>query len=382
MGVRTVEVRSPLSTDARAALRLAEGKATDPKSASDAPLTTNAMVAGINPPAAKITGAGAELLVDPAQNDAFRAIASAIRDGASVKFDNGRYAIASGSKVDEIAQQFGLRGERRAPGGGSTVATRLAVFKPWTASMDEGWLEWLLDQYGFKYTVITNADVQGGDLGSRFDVIMMASDASRTIMDGFAPGTVPARYEGGIADAGVRNIDAFVRGGGTLVCLNQSSDFAIDQLHLPVRNPIRGLASKDYFASGSILEIITDPGQPVMAGMPDRAKVFSDRSPVFTPQPGFEGVVLAKYADAGSPLLSGYLLGEKYIQGQAAALDVKHERGRVVLIGFRPQWRGQPFGSFRVVFNAALFGGEVARSPKTGTLSVKSAARPDSTRKP
>jgi hypothetical protein len=31
-----------------------------------------------------------------------------------------------------------------------------------------------------------------------------------------------------------------------------------------------------------------------------------------------------------------------------------------VLIGFKPQWRGQPFGSFRVLFNAALFHGELA----------------------
>jgi hypothetical protein len=384
MGVRAVEVRSPLSADARAALRLTEGKPTDAKTSNDAPLTTSAAAAGISYPAARITGAGADVAVDPAENDAFRAVSLALRDGASVKFDNGKYVLSPGSKVDDIVNAYGLRAERRSPSTGASVASRIAVFKPWTASMDEGWLQWLLDQYGFKYTVITNADVQAGELGGRFDVIMMASDASRTIMDGFTPGTVPARYEGGIGDAGVRNVDAFVRGGGTLVCLNQSADFAIDQLHLPVRNVTRGLASKDYFASGSILEIITDPSQPVMAGMPDRAKVFSDRSPVFAPQPTFEGTVLAKYAEAGTPLVSGYLIGEKYIQGQAAALDVKHDRGHVVLVGFRPQWRGQPFGSFRVVFNAALYGGDLAHSARPiGTLSVaRPAARSDSTRKP
>jgi len=33
----------------------------------------------------------------------------------------------------------------------------------------------------------------------------------------------------------------------------------------------------------------------------------------------------------------------------------------VVLIGFRPQWRGQPWGTFRVLFNSALYHGAVAR---------------------
>ena len=59
-------------------------------------------------------------------------------------------------------------------------------------------------------------------------------------------------------------------------------------------------------------------------------------------------------AETGSPLLSGYLIGEKYLQGKAAALDVTVESGHLVLLGFRPEWRGQPFGTFRVLFNAVL----------------------------
>jgi len=85
-----------------------------------------------------------------------------------------------------------------------------------------------------------------------------------------------------------------------------------------------------------------------------------DGSPVFTTLDGFRGAALATYQKAGSPLLSGYLLGDRYIQGYAAALDVDRGDGHVVLIGFRPQWRGQPEGTFRVVFNAVLFGGRLA----------------------
>jgi hypothetical protein len=101
-----------------------------------------------------------------------------------------------------------------------------------------------------------------------------------------------------------------------------------------------------------------------MAGMPDRAKVFVDGSPVFYTLDGFEGNVLAKYQSDGSPLLSGYLLGEKHLNGMAAALDVKHGAGHVVLVGFRPQWRGQPVGTYRVVFNSALYGRDVAARAK------------------
>ena len=393
MGVRTIEARSPLSADFRAALHVPNGKTIDWRSATDAPFTTNAIAAGIAPQAGRISGAGSEVAVDPAQNDAFKAINRALAAGGTVKLESGdargaRYLISGMPEgtIGSWVSDFSLRAERRGPSStAAVVKPRIAVFKAWTASLDEGWLEWLLDQYGFKYTTIANADVQSGELGDRFDVVLMASDGARTITEGFSPGTVPPRYEGGIGDAGVRNLDAFVRGGGTLVCLNQSSDFAIDALHLPVTNAVRRLASKDYFASGSILEVIVDPAHPIMAGMPDRAKVFSDRSPIFTPQANFEGYVLAKYADSGSPLVSGYLLGEKYVQGQAAALDVRHERGHVVLIGFRPQWRGQPFGTFRVVFNAALFAGDVAKTAKgTGGFwtAPKSAVKADSVKKP
>ena len=53
-----------------------------------------------------------------------------------------------------------------------------------------------------------------------------------------------------------------------------------------------------------------------MAGMPENAAVFVDGSPVFDTLEGFKGTVLAQYAETGSPLLSGYLIGEKYPAGK------------------------------------------------------------------
>jgi hypothetical protein len=347
MDVRVIEARSPLDATTRSALRVLDG----PQS--------------VVPPAGRIAGSGDALSLDPAQNNAFTLIGRAVSEGGAVRFNDGRYVVSGvGAKASQWATELALTADRTAAAAGAPVARRLALYKPHTASMDEGWTEWLLDQHNMKYTTITNADMRGGDLGARFDVILFASDGPRNILEGFAKGTVPPRYEGGIGDEGVRALDQFARAGGTLVFMNQSANFAIEQLHLPVKNVVGGVPAKEYFASGSILEVMTDPSQPVMAGMPERAKIFVDRSPVFTTLEGFEGSALAKYAPAGKPLLSGYLLGEKYLNGMAAALDVKLGAGHVVLIGFRPQWRGQPVGTFRVVFNSVLYGREVAARAK------------------
>ncbi len=97
-----------------------------------------------------------------------------------------------------------------------------------------------------------------------------------------------------------------------------------------------------------------------MSGMPSQVAIFVSRSPVFTTLEGFEGESLAKYQPKGSPLLSGYLLGEKYINGYSASLDVQHGDGHVILIGFSPQWRGQPMGTYRILFNALFYAGQLA----------------------
>src|SRR5687767_27886 len=78
MDVNVIEVRSPLSAEARSALRPVRGTATDWRAAADAPFSTDSVAAGIAPPAGMISGSGDRLAVDPGQNDAFRLINQAL----------------------------------------------------------------------------------------------------------------------------------------------------------------------------------------------------------------------------------------------------------------------------------------------------------------
>ena len=387
MGVRVVEAASPLTEDVRDAMSALVGEplAWDAEVEDAAPFDSppgvgfdsHPVATAIVPPAGSAGGGGGGLVADPAQNNAFKALNRAWASGGQVRFvpgaggeggaagSSGRYVITglSGAARSALASELHLRPGAGGAGGRAGVELprpRVGLYRPWDPSMDEGWTRWLLEAYGFEFESLYNAEVLAGALRDRYDVIVLADMRAGQILDGFAKGSVPPRYEGGVGSEGVRELDAFVRSGGTLVALNDAALFAIEQLHLPVENVVAELDATDFFMSGSIVAMEVDPSHPVMSGMPPQAKVVVERSPVFTTTEGFEGSVLAKYPADGSPLLSGYLLGEEHLQGFAAAVDVAHGDGRVVLLGMKPQWRGQPFGNFRVLFNALLYGAPVA----------------------
>jgi hypothetical protein len=120
---------------------------------------------------------------------------------------------------------------------------------------------------------------------------------------------------------------------------------------------------------GSILRIITDPSQPIAYGMPPEAGAFFINSPAFSVerQRGGAGAnavapatgevhVVARYPP-GNLLMSGWMLGEQVIAGRAAVVDAPLEKGRVVLLGFRSEHRGQTHGTYKLLFNSVLRGG-------------------------
>jgi hypothetical protein len=325
----------------------------------------SAAAAAIVPPAGTIVGTGPSLVVDPAQNNAFRAINRAWEQGATVQFAGGRYAIAglSVTAQHDLVRTLALQASR-GPAVHSTESARvrkprIGLYQPWTGSIDEGWTRWLLEQYGFSYLTMHPDDLRA-PLSDKVDVLILADDARVPIAGAPAGGrggrgaVVRPEYAYALTADDLQAFDRFVRGGGTLICLNNATAFAIQQLKLPVKNVVAGLKPEEFFLRGSLVQVTTDPSQPVMAGMPETAAVFADSSPVFDTLDGFSGHVLARYQESGSPLLSGYLIGEQYMHGKAAALDVRVDAGRVVLLGFRPEWRDQPFGTFRILFNAAM----------------------------
>ena len=101
---------------------------------------------------------------------------------------------------------------------------------------------------------------------------------------------------------------------------------------------------------------------PSPPGMPEETAIFIDHPIAFeTTAPGNEMQrwVLATYPDdARDILLSGWIAGEEKLTRKAAAVAMTYGKGRIVLLGFRPQHRGQTHATFPMIFNALYWGRE------------------------
>jgi len=228
---------------------------------------------------------------------------------------------------------------------------RLGLYRSWTGSMDEGWTRWVLEQFEFPFQSLFDNDIRSGKLNQKFDVLLFADMDDRSIVNGNSKQTMPPEYCDGIGQEGVKNIKEFIEQGGTMITLNSSADFAIKRFKLDVKNSVTEINCREFFVPGSILKVLNKTDHPIAYGYENEAAIFFRRSPAFDVKPGTSVV---KYPNE-NPLLSGWINGEKYLFNKSAIVDVPYGKGKIILIGFPAQYRGQSHGTFRFLFNAVYY---------------------------
>jgi hypothetical protein len=242
----------------------------------------------------------------------------------------------------------------RVSGFGTGEAPRVGLYRSYSATIDEGWTRWVFDTWGVPYLSLVDSVVRRVRLKERFDVIVLPDQSPRGIMEGLAA-RYPSPYAGGVGSEGVQALRQFVTDGGTLVAFSDASRFAIQALLLPVRNVLEGVADDDFYAPGSLFRIELDASHPLARGMPAQSAAWFESGPAFDVLDSTTVRVVARYpTDPGAVLLSGWVLRPERVAGRAALVDVRVGQGRVVLFGFRPQYRGQSLATFRLLFNSLL----------------------------
>ena len=196
-----------------------------------------------------------------------------------------------------------------------------------------------------------------GALRARFDCIIIPAQNSQQIVNGLSKERYPAEISGGLGQAGVDALKKFVEDGGTIITLNEASQFAIDKLGVPVKNTLEGVPAKDFYCPGSILKIKLDSSSPITRGVSllesskDESIAWVEGALALEPTSD-DARVIARFADAKELLLSGWLLGAEKLANKGAIVEVKRGKGRVIMFAFRPQYRGQSIATLPFLFNA------------------------------
>lgn len=244
---------------------------------------------------------------------------------------------------------------------------RVGLYKPWVASIDEGWTRFLLERYGFTYENLSNDPLKDGTFRSKVDVVLLPS-VEPAILDKGEPGSaedrrfwepLPPPYAGGIGEGGAK-LKKWVEDGGTLVALDASTGYVIDLFGLPVRNVLDRVPEEQFHVPGSMLRILLDTTHPLSYGMGAEEVAYFADSPAFQTSPPDARLsrrVVATYPENEEDILvSGYLKGGDKLEKKAAVVEYRAGKGRIVLIGFRPQHRAQPHRTFKLLWNALYLG--------------------------
>jgi len=237
---------------------------------------------------------------------------------------------------------------------------RLGVYSPWSGEMNEGWLRWVLEDYGLPYVTVRNEMLRAGELAEFLDVLVLPSVRGTRLDEGRAPGSVPDQYTRGLDPEGAVAIEEFVREGGRLVAMQSSAAWAIDLFELPLEDVLRGPDAIGFSCPGSVLRGVPGDGAPA-AGLPASQPLFFSGGAAWKvreEQPGEERPegaieILLRYAPT-RVLYSGWVQEPERIEGQIAWARARHGEGDVHLFGFCPQFRSWSEAAFPLLFRAIL----------------------------
>ena len=319
------------------------------------------------------------------------------------------------AKLETIAEKFpiNIRPAAAAPTGSALLVhlPRIGLYQSWVASMDEGWTRWIFDQNGIPYTRLVDADIRKGDLNQRFDVVLIPDNSASAITSGrrgfggestgssptpqageaaggrrraaSAPVAraagedtargpqTPPEFKEGLGDSGLNSLKAFAEAGGTIITLNKASEVYAGKESGRIENALNGIDRKAFFIPGSILQVAVDTSNPIAFGSTPTVPIFYENGPTFKVNGDAHSVA---FFNTDKPLLSGWILGGQFLKGTSVIAEESVGKGRIVLFGFRPQYRAQSEVTYKFLFNALLYS-----SSKPASIGASTAGLSNST---
>jgi Zinc carboxypeptidase len=286
--------------------------------------------------------------------------------------------------LDTAAKQLGVAAYALAkPPAGEAIKLKpihIGLYDQYGGLMPSGWIRWLFEQYEFPFDVVYPQTLDAGDLRAHFDVLVFSDGAFRRGPaerggGGFGlrqpkPEEIPAEFRGWLGhlteDKTIPQIQKFLAAGGSVVTIGSSTSMA-ELLGVPLESHLtemgkdgkmHPLPRDKYYVPGSLLKMHLNNNNPLAYGMPEDADVFFENSPVFNllPDASLKHTAAVAWFPDAKPLASGWAWGQQYLKDGVAVAEASVGEGKFVALGPEVTFRGQPHGTFKLLFNGVYYG--------------------------
>lgn len=322
-------------------------------------------------------------LLDPSANNSFMAVNELLHAKKEVyRLTEGIQGLPQGAffvpaqglaELKKAAADYGLKvlpAPSKLPARTRITPARIALYDYYGGSMPSGWTRWLMEQFKFPFTVVYPQDIDNGNLGKRFDVILFIDapiPAENRPFRARQPEAkdVPAEIRNMLGTITVEKtvpmLRAFMEQGGQLITVGNSTSLAY-LLDLPVKNAlttinqkgeVQTLSSSEYYIPGSILTASIDNKQPENSGMNETADIVFNNSNVFkfTPEAHNQGLRPLAWFSTTEPLKSGWAWGQSWLEHGILAFAAPVGKGGFYASSPQITFRAQPYGTFKMLFN-------------------------------
>jgi hypothetical protein len=326
-------------------------------------------------PAGQVTGQGSVFLLSHEPNNSLVAVNRLLKGGYQVSWTTaaanvggknwpaGTIIVRGGKDLAAtmagLAKSLGIEAvAAEAPANLAAMrirSPRTALYQPWGGNMDEGWTRWLLEQNEFPFVTVHPEDLRNGNPSDNFDAIIFPDMGSQQIIAGQTGANVPEQYRGGIEESGLKELQAFLEGGGSVITLGRSSNLLIDKFAAPFKDGLQGTKREEFFCPGSVLRVLVDNANPIGYGLKEDVDSYFANAMALEPVTSakLQANQVVRYPK-DNILRSGWLTGESFLANKIAVAEVKLGKGRMVLMPLKVQQRAQPYATFKLLFNAIL----------------------------
>ena len=320
------------------------------------------------------------------ENASYILINDLLKEGIEVEKNSEYFYVVASDKAVSILENAAAKNGVKITGvqqklNIGTVAlkpSRIALWDVYGGSMPSGWTRWIFEQYHFPFTVVFAKEIDGGNLKSKYDVILFIggaipafrAEAGSNAMGGYEgrepnEKEIPEMYHAQLgritAAKSIPALKEFTEAGGTIITIGSSANLAY-HFKLPIRNALvemvngkeRALPGEKFYIPGSVMQVAVNNDHKANWGMKPNADVYFSASPVFNLLPNAtatgEVTPLAWFA-SDKTLRSGWAFGQSYLQQAVAAFEAKVGKGKLMVYGPEITFRGQTHSTYKMLFN-------------------------------